>query len=58
MKISQLIKELELIKAEHGDIPVTVKECGYDISGDWGTPSSVDVDEGWCWDYNDPEAVS
>lgn len=53
MNISQLVKELEEIMAEHGDIPVTVKEWTYDGGGDWITLSSAQLTIDMCWDYAD-----
>ena len=54
MNISQLIKELEKIKAEHGDIPVTFQEWTYDGDGDWVSFSGARVVTDMCWDYKDP----
>ena len=56
MKISQLIKELEGIKAEHGDIPVAIQETGYDESCDV-TFSGVAAVTDYCYDYDDPVRV-
>ena len=53
MKISQLIKELEKIKAEHGDVLATLREWRYD--GHWAGIEGLDVHEGRCWDYADPD---
>ena len=54
MNISQLIKELEGIRAEHGDIPVTLQERYLDSDGDWVSFSGARVVTGMCWDYKDP----
>ena len=51
MKISQLIKELEEIRAEHGDIPVATS----DRDGEWECFVNPHVVESACWDYKDPD---
>ena len=46
MTITELIKELEKIKAEHGDLPV--RKLEYE---EWGNEG------GWCHYYEDVEEV-
>ena len=57
MQISQLIKELEGIKAEHGDIPVAIQETGHEGPCDFVTFSGVAAVTDYCYDYDDPARV-
>lgn len=55
MNISKLVAELEAIKAEHGDILVTILENSGDASVDYEAFSGLLVVNDYCWNYDVPE---